>query len=70
MEVIGVDRWADSSVMLRARFKVVPPIEQWNVKREYLRRLKKAFDERGIEIPFPQLTLHAPFLEKKPPSTS
>jgi small-conductance mechanosensitive channel len=70
MEVIGVDRWADSSVMLRARFKVVPPIEQWNVKREYLRRLKKAFDERGIEIPFPQLTLHAPFLEKKPPSSS
>jgi small conductance mechanosensitive channel len=70
MEVIGVDRWADSSVVLRARFKVVPPIEQWNVKREYLRRLKKAFDERGIEIPFPQLTLHAPFLEKKPPSTS
>lgn len=70
MEVIGMDRWADSSVMLRARFKVVPPIEQWNVKREYLRRLKKAFDERGIEIPFPQLTLHAPFLEKKPPSSS
>lgn len=70
MEVIGVDRWADSSVMLRARFKVVPPIEQWNVKREYLRRLKKAFDQRGIEIPFPQLTLHAPFLEKKPPSSS
>jgi small-conductance mechanosensitive channel len=70
MEVIGVDRWADSSVMLRARFKVVPPIEQWNVKREYLRRLKKTFDERGIEIPFPQLTLHAPFLEKKPPSSS
>ncbi len=70
MEVIGVDRWADSSVVLRARFKVVPPIEQWNVKREYLRRLKKAFDERGIEIPVPQLTLHAPFLEKKPPSSS
>jgi small conductance mechanosensitive channel len=70
MEVIGVERWADSSVILRARFKVVPPIEQWNVKREYLRRLKKAFDERGIEIPFPQLTLHAPFLEKKPPSSS
>ena len=70
MELIGVDRWADSAVMLRARFKVVPPIEQWNVKREYLRRLKKAFDERGIEIPFPQLTLHAPFLEKKPPSSS
>jgi small-conductance mechanosensitive channel len=64
MEVIGVDRWADSAVVLRARFKVVPPIEQWNVRREYLRRLKQAFDARGIEIPYPQLTVHAPFLEK------
>jgi small conductance mechanosensitive channel len=70
LEVIGMERWADSSIVLRVRFKVVPPIEQWNVRREYLRRLKKVFDERGIEIPFPQLTLHAPFLEKKPPSSS
>ena len=58
LEVMGMEQWADSSVVLRARFKVVPPIEQWNVRREYLARLKKAFDERGIEIPFPQLTLH------------
>ena len=58
LEVIGVDQWAESAVILRARFKVVPPIQQWNVKREYLKRLKKAFDERGIEIPFPQLTVH------------
>ena len=64
LEPIVMDRWADSSVLLRSRFRVVPPIEQWNVKREYFRRLKKAFDERGIEIPYPQLTLHAPFLEK------
>lgn len=70
LEVIGVERWADSSVVLRARFMVVPPIQQWNVKREYLRRLKKAFDQRGIEIPFPQLSVHAPFLERKPASTS
>jgi len=59
LEVIGVDRWADSSVILRARFKVVPAIQQWNVKREYLKRLKAAFDARGIEIPFPQLTVHS-----------
>ena len=44
---------------MRVRFKVVPPIQQWNVKREYLKRLKKAFDERGIEIPFPHLTIYA-----------
>jgi small conductance mechanosensitive channel len=59
LEVIGVERWDDSAVVLRARFKVVPPIQQWNVKREYLRRLKKLFETRGIEIPFPHLTLYA-----------
>jgi small conductance mechanosensitive channel len=59
LEVIGVDRWADSAVVLRVRFKVMPPIQQWNVKREYLKRLKRAFDERGIEIPFPHLTVYA-----------
>lgn len=59
LEVIGVERWADSAVILRARLKVVPPLEQWSVRREFLRRLKRAFDERGIEIPFPHLTLYA-----------
>ena len=39
--------------ILRARFRVAA-LEQWNVKREYLRRLKRAFDEHAIEIPFPQ----------------
>jgi small conductance mechanosensitive channel len=57
VEVVGVERWADSAVVLRVRFKVMP-IEQWNVRREYLRRLKRAFDEAGIEIPYPHLTLY------------
>jgi moderate conductance mechanosensitive channel len=57
LEVIGVERMGDSAVVLRVRLKVQPPIQQWNVRREYLKRLKKAFGERGIEIPFPQLTL-------------
>jgi small conductance mechanosensitive channel len=59
LEVIGVESWGDSAVVLRARLKVVPPIEQWNVKREYLKRLKKTFEERGIKIPFPHLTVHS-----------
>ncbi|MEO8977625.1 MAG: mechanosensitive ion channel family protein [Casimicrobiaceae bacterium] len=58
LEVAGVDRWDDSAVVIRCRFKVIP-LQQWNVKREYLRRLKKAFDAHGIEIPFPHLTLYA-----------
>jgi small conductance mechanosensitive channel len=59
LEVAGVERWADSAVMIRARFRVAP-LEQWAVRRDYLRRLKRAFDEHGIEIPFPQMTLHRP----------
>jgi small-conductance mechanosensitive channel len=59
LEVIGVERWADSALLLRARLRVVPPIQQWNVKREFLKRLKKAYDEHGIEIPFPHLTVYA-----------
>ncbi len=58
LEIAGVDNWADSAVMIRCRFKVVA-LEQWSVRREYLRRLKKAFDEAGIEIPFPHLTIYA-----------
>ena len=57
LEVIGVDDWADSAVMLVCRFKVVA-IQQWNVRREFLRRLKKAFDAHDIEIPFPHLTIY------------
>jgi moderate conductance mechanosensitive channel len=60
IEIIGVERWADSAVILRARLRVVPPIEQWNVKREFLKRLKAAYDRHGIEIPSPQLKV---FLE-------
>jgi small conductance mechanosensitive channel len=59
LDMAGVNQWADSSVVIRARFKVLP-LQQWAVRREYLRRLKRAFDERGIEIPFPQLTIHRP----------
>ncbi len=57
LEMAGVERWADSSVVIRARFKVAP-LQQWTVRREYLRRLKRAFDLAGIEIPFPQVMLH------------
>ena len=57
VEIVGVERWADSAVILRCRMKVVG-IEQWSVRREFLRRLKIAYDARGIEIPFPHLTIY------------
>lgn len=58
LEVAGVERWDDSAVVLRCRFRVAP-LQQWGVRREYLRRLKAAFDAAGIEIPFPHLTVYA-----------
>lgn len=57
LELAGVDRWADSSVVIRCRFKV-QPLEQWGVRREFLQRLKREFDRHGVEIPFPHLTLY------------
>jgi len=56
IEVQGVDAFLDFEVMLKARIKTLP-IKQWAVRREFNRRLKKAFDARGIEIPFPQSTV-------------
>jgi small-conductance mechanosensitive channel len=57
IEIFGVDQFADSAVIIKARFKT-KPIEQWAVGREYRRRLKMAFDEHGIEIPFPHRTVY------------
>jgi small conductance mechanosensitive channel len=58
LEIAGVDKWADSAVVIRCRFKV-RPLEQWGIRRAYLYRLKKAFDAADIEIPYPHLTLYA-----------
>jgi len=57
IEILGVDKFGSSEVVIKARLKTLP-IEQWGVGREYRRRLKKAFDAKGIEIPFPHRTLY------------
>jgi moderate conductance mechanosensitive channel len=57
IEVLGLDQFADSAVIIKARIKT-KPIKQWNVGREFNRRLKKKFDELDIEIPFPHTTLY------------
>jgi small-conductance mechanosensitive channel len=52
LDVMGVERLADSAVIVRARFKT-DPASRWAVNREFLRRVKQRFDSEGIEIPFP-----------------
>lgn len=56
-EIFGVDKFDNSAVVIKGRIKT-NPIRQWQVGREYLRRIKLAFDEAGIEIPFPHRTIY------------
>jgi small conductance mechanosensitive channel len=63
-EIFGVDKFADSSVVIKGRIRT-RPIKQWEVGREYLRRIKQAFDREGIEIPFPHRSIY--FGEKSRP---
>ncbi|MEX1198200.1 MAG: mechanosensitive ion channel domain-containing protein [Pseudohongiellaceae bacterium] len=55
--VDGLNAMASSSIDIRLRLKC-KPLEQWALRREFLRRTKKLFDEKGIEIPFPHQTLY------------
>lgn len=57
IEVFGVDAFGDSAVIIKSRIKTLP-IQQWVVGREFRRRLKKVFDKRGIEIPFPHSKIY------------
>jgi small conductance mechanosensitive channel len=57
IEIMGLERFDDSAQVVRARLKT-RPIQQWRIGREFNRRLKKAFDAAGIEMPFPHRTLY------------
>jgi small-conductance mechanosensitive channel len=57
LEVLGLDKFGDSAVIIKARTKTLP-VKQWGVGREFNRRMKIKFDEKNIEIPFPHITLY------------
>ncbi|SDE15756.1 mechanosensitive ion channel domain-containing protein [Limimaricola pyoseonensis] len=57
MEWFGVNSFGDSAVVVRSRIKTVPGT-QWGLGRAYNGILKRIFDERGIEIPFPHQTIY------------
>lgn len=56
IDIAGVEELGDSAIVLRCRIKV-RPLEQWTVKREFLKRLKERFAREHIEIPYPRQTL-------------
>ncbi|AWK87761.1 mechanosensitive ion channel domain-containing protein [Azospirillum thermophilum] len=56
LEVLGVDKLADSGFSILAQFRT-RPTRQWGVTREFNRRMKKRFDELGISIPKPSMQL-------------
>ncbi|MBS0350336.1 MAG: mechanosensitive ion channel [Proteobacteria bacterium] len=62
LDVLGLDRFADSAMVVRIRLKTKAGF-QWKVAREFNRRMKQKFDELNIEIPFPHTVLF--FGEKK-----
>ena len=57
LEILGVDDFADSQVTIKIRVKTLP-LKQWIVGRELRRRIKNTFDARGIEIPFPHVSVY------------
>ena len=54
---VFIDSLGDSAVVLTLRYWVGSP-EWWNTTRDMIKRVKQAFDEKGISIPFPQVTYH------------
>jgi len=57
LEIMGVQSFDDSAVIIRARLKVEPG-KQLGVERAFNRLIKNRFDEEGIEIPFPHRTIY------------
>jgi small conductance mechanosensitive channel len=57
LQWFGLQAFGDSAIVLRARIKCQPG-KQWSVGRAYNAIIKRIFDERGIEIPFPHQTIY------------
>ncbi|MEQ8241213.1 MAG: mechanosensitive ion channel [Cyclobacteriaceae bacterium] len=57
IEIMGLDSFGDSALVIKARLKTLPG-QQWFLSRAYRRRLKIVFDKENIEIPFPHQTIY------------
>jgi len=57
IQFLRVDSFADSAIIVKALGET-KVLRQWEVAGEFRKRLKKAFDQQGIVIPFPQADVH------------
>lgn len=57
LDMQGVTAFGDSAITVRARIKTLPGA-QWAAGRAYNEIIKEVFDRRGIEIPYPHVTLY------------
>jgi small-conductance mechanosensitive channel len=57
LEILGVDNFGNSEVIIKCMIKT-QPLKQWEVGRELRRRIKNTFDRKGIEIPFPHVSVY------------
>ncbi len=55
-EVLGIENFGERGIVIRVWIKT-QPLKQWEVAREYRRRVKVAFDQAGISIPIPQQSI-------------
>ena len=56
-EIFGVDSFKDSAVTIKGRIRTLPG-RQWEVGREFMRRVKLTFDGNHVEIPYPHRTVY------------
>ena len=53
IEVMGIDAFAEWAVQIKLRIKTVPQ-RQYEVGRELRKRIRRAFDQNGVAVPFPE----------------
>jgi small conductance mechanosensitive channel len=63
--VLRVDAFEDSGIAIKILGET-QPMQQWAVTGELRRRIKRTFDEEGIEIPWPHTKVY--FGSPSPPS--
>ena len=56
LQILGVEQFGESQLVIRMMVKTAP-LKQWDVGRELRKRIRKRFDEQGIQIPFPHRVL-------------